>query len=62
MDRHTLCSGRMKLDLDVLQFKYFLLCFAIFRVLGSLQTSLLCIMGDLAGGGSVAVAIGVSGR
>ena len=29
---------------------------------GSLQTSLLCIMGELAGGGSAAVAVGVSDR
>ena len=28
----------------------------------SLQTSLLCIVGDLAGGGSVAVAVGASDR
>ena len=34
-------------------------CFLIF---GSLQTTLLCIMGELAGGGSVAVAVGVSDR
>ena len=32
-----------------------------FRVLGSLGTSLLCIMGELAGEGSVAVAVCVSG-
>ena len=31
-----------------------------FQVLGSWQTSLLCIMGELEGGGTVAVAIGVS--
>ena len=42
--------------------------FKIFRVLtffgffGSSQTSLLCIMGELAGGWSVAVALGVSDR
>ena len=30
--------------------------------LPSLQTSLLCIMGELPGGGSVAVAVGVSDR
>ena len=34
----------------------------LFRVLVSLRTSLLCIMGELAGGGSVAVAVGVSDR
>ena len=31
-----------------------------FHVLGSLQTSLLCIVGELAGEGSAAVAVGVS--
>ena len=33
-----------------------------FWVLGSLQTSLLRIMGDIAGRGSVAVAVGVNDR
>ena len=33
-----------------------------FWVLGSLQTSQLCIMGELAGGGSLAVAVAVSER
>ena len=33
-----------------------------FLVFGSLQTSLLCIVGELAGGGSVTVAVGVSDR
>ena len=32
----------------------------LFWVFRSLQISLLCIMGELAGGGSVAVAVGVS--
>ena len=36
--------------------------FDIFLVLGSLQTSQLCIMGELVGGGFVAVAVGVSDR
>ena len=36
--------------------------FEAFSVIGSLRTSLLCIMGELAGGGSVAVAVGVSDR
>ena len=31
-------------------------------VLGSLLTSLLCIMGELAWGGSVAVSVGISDR
>ena len=31
-------------------------------VFGYLRTSLLCIVGELAGGGSVAVAVGVSDR
>ena len=35
-------------------------CFCV--VFGSLQTSLLCIMGESAGEGSVAVAVGVSDR
>ena len=37
--------------------------FCVFQeriVLGSLQTTLLCIVGELAGGGSVSVAVGVS--
>ena len=33
-----------------------------FWVLGSLETSLLCIMGELAVGGSVAVAVSLSDR
>ena len=32
------------------------------QVLGSLLTSLLCIMGELAGGGTVTVAVGVGDR
>ena len=41
----------------------FVLCrFDIFMGFGSLQISLLCIMGELAGGESVAVADGVSDR
>ena len=32
----------------------------LFWVLGSLRTSLLCIMEELAGGGSVAVAVAVA--
>ena len=34
----------------------------LFRDFGSLQNSLLCIMGELAGGGSLAMAVGVSDR
>ena len=34
----------------------------IVRVFGSLRTSLLYIMGELAEGGSVAIAVGVSDR
>ena len=34
----------------------------LIRVLGSLWTSLLCIVAELTGGGSVAVAVGVSDR
>ena len=38
-------------------------CFLKFYlVLGCLLTSLICIMGELAGGGSVAVAVGVSDK
>ena len=36
--------------------------FAFLYSLGSLQTSRLCIMGELAGGWSVAVAVGVSDK
>ena len=36
------------------------LCFEIFRVFGSLQTSLLGIVGELAGGGCVALTVGDS--
>ena len=38
------------------------LCFEKNWVFGSLQTSLLCIVRELAGGGSVAVAVGVRDR
>ena len=41
---------------DVLDFEFFLGGF------GSLQTSLLCIVGDLAGRGALTVAVGVSER
>ena len=41
----------------MIQFSFYIFC-----VFGSLQTSLLCIVGELAGGGSVAVADGVSDR
>ena len=34
--------------------------FEIFQVLGSLRTSLLCILEELAGGGSVAMAVGIT--
>ena len=40
-------------------FKFFAVSI-IFGVLGSLQTSLLCILGELSGGGSVAVAVAVA--
>ena len=36
--------------------------FIFFRLFRSLQTSLLCILGELAGGGSVAVAVSVSNK
>ena len=39
---------------------FFLLLFFLSRVVGSLRTSLLCIMGELAGGVYVAVAVGVN--
>ena len=39
-----------------------ILCALKNQIFGSLQTSLLCIMGKLAGGGSMAVALGVSDR
>ena len=47
--------------LDILCFGCFddFLCFDIFWVFGSLQTSLLCIMGELAGGGFLDMAVGV---
>ena len=44
-----------------LRFNFFLRL-DIFWAFWSLQTSLLCIMVEVAGGGSVAVAIGVSDR
>ena len=49
------------IPLDVFAFCCFndVLCFC---VLGSLQTSLLCIMRELAGGGSVAVAVDISDK
>ena len=40
----------------------FLVFLYIFLVFGSLQIILLCIVVELAGGGSVAVAVGVSDR
>ena len=43
----------------LLQFLCFFCVYNVFKVLESLQTSLLCIMGELAGEGSVAVAIGI---
>ena len=37
-------------------------CVKKIQVFGSLLTSLLCIVGELSGGGSVAVAVGISDR
>ena len=37
-------------------------CFEMFPGFGLLQTSVLCIVGELAGGGSVAVASGINDR
>ena len=34
----------------------------LFWIFGSSETRLLCIVGELAGGGTVAVAVGISGR
>ena len=50
------------IPLDVLPFCFlnFFLAFCFFG--GSLQTSLLCIVGELAGEWSVAVAVGISDR
>ena len=45
-----------------LRFRRFLMFFLIFRVFGSMRTRLLCIVGELAGGGSMAVTVGVSDR
>ena len=39
---------------------YCVLCFKFLWVLGFLPTNLLCIMGELAGGGPVAMAVGIS--
>ena len=49
---------------DVLSFCRFndFMRFDIFSGFKSLRSSLLCIVGELAGGGSVAVAVGVSDR
>ena len=45
-------------------FWYFLwfFCFNFWRFFGSFQVSLLCIVGELAGGGSVAVAVSLSDK
>ena len=57
------CIANIGIPLDfflaVLPFQWFF-AFLVFWGFGSLQTSLLCIVGDLAGGGSVAVAVGIS--
>ena len=45
-----------------LPFQLFLAFYIICWVLGTFETSLLCLVGALAGGGSVAVAVGVSDR
>ena len=39
-----------------------LFSFELLWVLGYLQTSLLCVVGELAGGGLVALAVGISDR
>ena len=41
---------------------YYFLRLQIYSAFGFLETSLLCIMGELEGGGSVALAVGVSDR
>ena len=54
--------GNIGIPLDILNvcdFDVFFLHFCIFLVLCYLQISLLCIMGELTGGRSVAVAVGV---
>ena len=51
------------IPLDIFFFLLFPCFFCVLKpiwVFGSLRTSLLCLIGELAGGGSVAVAVGVS--
>ena len=67
MDWRILVEGRIAnicIPLDVLEFFFVsgFLNFYIYRVLGSLRTSLLCILAELAREGSVALAVGVSDR
>ena len=68
MDWRLLVKGRIvNIGVPIYIFGFFKFqCFFAFkffsRVFWSLQTSLLCIMEELAGGGYVAVAVAVSDR
>ena len=54
------CIANIGIPLDIYFFSdFFYVCNFFLLVSGSLQTSLLCIIGELAGGGSVAVVFGV---
>ena len=67
LDRRLLVEERIAnigMPLDFFGFLLFQLFFVFyfFGVFGSLQAKLLCIMGELVGAGSVAVAVCVSDR
>ena len=59
VDEHIANIG---IALEVFFILIIILCFEYKSVFRFLQTSLMCIMGELAGGGSVAAAFGVSDR
>ena len=57
------CIANIGIPLDIFKFLAFQCFFCVwtfFWVLGSLRTSLLCMMEELAGGGSVAGAVAVA--
>ena len=58
------CIASIGIPLDIFGFFRLedFLRYEMFSIFASLQISILCIMGELAGGGSVTVAVAVSDR
>ena len=62
VDRRLLVAKRINIIGIPLDISGYCRFYVFFWVLGSLRTSIVCIMGEFTGGGLAAVAVGVSDR